>query len=198
MSATSGRWRSLAAARPWLMRFVWGTAMLICAGDLWLAARRVSYAQEITRLRSGMSAIERARLDAALASDSNHMRVMIELARRQSRGDSELHLAISVDSGALHLEQGGAILRSVPAQVGPDAWVRSSRRDSLLVAAPRGTRIIEKVLDDSSLVLSGGTRIYADSATSAATVEPGSVRIARTDFRALRPNLRAGQRVYFY
>jgi hypothetical protein len=193
------RLRVLALAYPWTTRLLWSVAALILAGDAWLVTKRVSYVRETLRLREGMSAVERARIDAALASDSNRLQVMIELARRQARGDAGLHLSVAVDSGVLYLEQEGAMLRTTHVEIGGDVWVRTGRRDSLRITAPRGTRTIDRLEDDTAVVLSGGTIIYARSSSGTVTaVRPGSVRLEPADFQVLRPNLKAGQRVYFY
>lgn len=199
MKRFAARALALYRAYPRVTGLVWGIALVILAGDIWLVAKRVRYAAEIRRLRAGMSAVERSRLDAALTSDSNRTQVMIELARRQARGDNGLHLAVAVDSGVLYLEREGAVLRTVRAEMGLGAWIRTGGRDSLRVAAPRGTRTIERLLDDTTIVLNGGTVIYARAASDTGTiVRPGGVLIDAVDLKALGPNLRPGQRVYFY
>jgi hypothetical protein len=197
--------RALARAYPWTTRFVWGVGLLILGADLFLVGKRVIYAHETSRLRAGMSAVERSRIDAAMRSNSNRLQVMIELARRQARVDAGLHLSVPLDSGVLYLEQDGAVLRAVRAETGADAWVHVGR-DSIRVTAPRGTRTIEQVAGDTAILLNGGAVIYAsappgggapaDGASS--PVRPGSVRIGAADLKALLPNLRPGQRVYFY
>jgi hypothetical protein len=193
------RLRALRREYPRTLRLVWGVALVIVAVDLWVAAKGVGYARETARLRVGMSAVERARLDAALASDSNRLQVMIELARRQARGDVGLHLSIAVDSGVLYLEQEGAVLRTVKAEIGPDAWIRRTKRDSVRITAPRGTRTIVRLLDDTTVVLNGGAVIYARTPSdTSASARPGSVRLDALELRVLTPSLRPGQRVYFY
>lgn len=191
--------RALARAYPWRLGLVCGAAFLLVAGDLMLLTKRAAYARETARLRAGMSAVERARLDAALESESNRLQVIIELARRQARGDIGLHLSVAVDSGVLYFEQEGATLRTVRADVGRDGWVRTGPGDSVRIAAPRGTRTIERILDDTTIVLNGGTVIYARAALDpSAAARAGMVRVEAEDFRALQPSLRVGQRVYFY
>lgn len=193
------RLRALARTYPRRFALAWSVALLLLAGDVLLLTRRVRYAREAERLRTGMSAVERARLDAALEFDSNRVQVIIALARRQARGDIGLHLSVSVDSGVLSLEQEGATLRTVRADVGAEAWVRTGPRDSLRIAAPRGTRTIERVLGDTTIVLSGGTVIYARNPLDTSVApRAGMVRVEAGDLKALHPSLRAGQRVYFY
>jgi len=191
--------RRLARFHPWAFGIVWTLALGLAAFDVLLVSKRIGYVRETSRLRAGLSGVERTRLDAALEADSNRVQLIIALARRQASVDDELHLSISLDSAHVALEQGGAVLRVAPADIGPDAWVRTGRRDSLRITAPRGTRTIEQVLDDTAVVLSGGALIYAHVAADTAThARPGSVRIGAGDLRAITPNLKPGQRVYFY
>lgn len=191
-------WRALRSRNPWTMRLVWGAAMIVLAGDFFLVAKRVGYARETARLRAGMSAVERSRIDAAMQNDANRLQVMIELARRQARVDNTLNLAVALDSAALYLEQDGAILRAVHADVGPDTWEHRGKRDSVQITAPRGTRTIERLVGDTAVVLNGGALIYARVPIDSGAARPGTVRVDAADLKVLMPSLRAGQRVYFY
>jgi hypothetical protein len=191
-------WRALWVRNPWTMRFVWGIAVLIFAGDLFLVTKRVVYARETTRLRDGMSGVEKTRIDAGMQNDANRLLVMIELARRQARVDNTLNLAIALDSAALYLEQDGAILRAVHADIGPDTWERRSTKDSVQITAPRGTRTIERLVGDTVVMLNGGALIYARSAADSGAARAGTVRVEAADLKVLMPSLKAGQRVYFY
>ncbi len=193
-----GGLRRLWRRSPWIVGLVWGVGAVLLAADLLLAARRVGYAREITRLRAGMSSVERARIDAALKSDSNRVAVILELARRQARGDDGLHLAISLDSSVMHLEQSGAILRTIPVEIGRDRWERVGKRDSVLVTAPRGTRTVESVNGTLGAILSGGASLVAAVGADSTTLVAGAVRIAARDFSVLAPSLKPGVRVYFY
>ena len=190
--------RALADRFPWTVRLVWGAALLIVAGDVFLVAKGIIYAGESARLRTGMSTVERSRLDAALVSDSNRLQVIIELARRQARVDNGLHLSVALDSGMLSLEQDGATLRAVHADIGPDSWVHTGKRDSLRLTAPRGARTIEQLLGDTVIVLSGGAVIYARGQGDTNATRSGSVRVDAKDLKIIGPSLRAGQHVYFY
>lgn len=191
-------WRALWTRYPWTMRAVWGVALVILASDVFLVTKRVVYARETARLRDGMSSVEKTRIDAALQNDANRLQVMIELARRQARVDNTLNLAIALDSAALYLEQDGAILRAVHADVGLDSWEHRSTKDSVQITAPRGKRTIERLLGDTAVVLSGGALIYARSAADSGSARAGTVRVEATDLKVLMPSLKAGQRVYFY
>jgi hypothetical protein len=122
---------------------------LLLAIDGWLVYKRVRYEREIERLRAGMTAVERRKADAEIASNERRLQVMVELARRQALGDKDLHLSVAVDSGVMHLAREGAVLRNMPARVGPEKWVGTAP-DTVKMVAPRGTRTVEKVIDGST------------------------------------------------
>ncbi|MBI2408557.1 MAG: hypothetical protein HYV19_09690 [Gemmatimonadetes bacterium] len=169
------------------------TASLAAAAAL--AWRAAEYRRETRALRAGMSGLEKMKADLALASDAKRLQVMMSLAVRQARTAGGLYLAIAVDSGVLHLEQHGAVLRTATVEVGADGWQRAAD-DSIPIASPRGLRRVEEVRGDSEVVLSGGAMLYRGDA--AASVRAGSVRIGTVDLKSILPNLKAGLPVYFY
>ena len=177
------------------MRLLMWTFALALAGAAALAWRTAEYRREVAALRAGMSGIEKVKADLALASDARRLQVMMALALRQARTTGDLHLSVSVDSGVLHLEQKGAILRTALVQVGADGWQRAAN-DSIPIASPRGVRRVEEVRGDSVVVLSGGAMLYRGEAGT--PVRAGSVRIGAADFKSILPNLRSGLPVYFY
>ena len=119
------------------------------ACDAFMAAKRRRYETEITRLRASMSQIERERTDALVAGERNKLRVAIELVRRQARIEPALHLSIALDSSAMFLEREGALLRSMPVQIGPERRVGIAP-DTVILAAPRGVRTVAAVISDST------------------------------------------------
>ena len=188
-------WHALWVEHPRIMRgLAWAfVAALGSAGAL--AWRSAEYRKEIAALRAGMSDIEKVKTDLALASDARRLQVMMALAVRQARTDGDLHVSIAVDSGLLHLEQQGAVLRTAVVQVGADGWQRTTG-DSIPIASPLGVRRVEEVRGDSMVVLSGGAVLYrGDPATAA---RAGSVRIGGADLKSILPNLKVGLPVYFY
>ncbi len=138
-------WQEFRHAYPGLITtmFVALVIMLIASG--WLIARRARYQSEIARLRSGMSAAERARADILEQSEENKFQVMIALLRRQAQGDKTLHLSVALDSGVMYFEREGALLREMPMQVGPEKLV-GEPPDTVRLAPPRGVRTVERVL----------------------------------------------------
>lgn len=126
-----------------------GFALLVLiAMDIWLISTRVRYGSEIRRLRAGMTGAERKKTDLILATEQNKLRVMIELLKRQARGDKELHLSVSVDSGLMVLEREGALLREMRIEVGPERTVGISP-DTVRMVVPRGQRTVERILQGS-------------------------------------------------
>lgn len=188
-------WRALWREHPRLMRVLLWTFLGALAAAAALAWRAAEYRREIAALRAGMSGIETAKADLALASDARRLQVMMALAVRQARIAGDLHLAIAVDSGLLHLEQKGAVLRTAVVEVGGDGWERA-HGDSIPVASPRGVRRVEEVRGDSVVILSGGATLYRGA--GGAPARAGSVRIGAADLRSILPNLKAGLPVYFY
>lgn len=192
------RWKALRRDYPRAFTVLVTVALLLVVADGVLIGQRVLILRDTGKVRDQMSAVERERIDAALMADSSRQQVLTELARHQARIDNGLHLSIAVDSGLLHLEQEGAVIHTIVAEVGAEGWLRTAARDSVRIAAPRGDRTIDQILGDTAVVLSGGTRLYARAQGDSAAVQPGGVRIGRAEMKVLRPSLRPGQRVYFY
>ncbi len=129
-------------------RFAWvlgGVIVLALVFDGLVLQRRARYQSETERLRAGMSDFERARTDAILGSHDRRFDMMMELLRRQAKGDKEIHLAISVDSSRMYLEREGALLRTIPVEVGPERRIGVAP-DTVRLAVPRGTRSVQAIL----------------------------------------------------
>jgi hypothetical protein len=194
-----GGWRDFRRAYPGFV-FVLGLALVaMIAVDVWLLAKRVKYNHDVSELRSHMTEAERERTDAIVQAEQNKLRIAIELAKRQAKFDKKLHLNVSVDSSRMYLTREGALLREMPVQFGPERGVSAS--DSAPPAAiPRGERTVAE-LSDTRITLDGGTSILTSPtslASDSTPIPPGSLRISLEDMKAIRPNLNAGMKVYFY
>lgn len=134
--------------RPFIILGI--VVLLSLAGlDAFVFAHQRRYDAEITRLRASMTQLERERADALVAGERSKLAVAIELVRRQARVEPTLHLSVALDSGAMYLEREGALLRSMPVQIGPERRIGIAP-DTVHLAAPRGVRIIAALLTDSS------------------------------------------------
>jgi hypothetical protein len=195
-----GTWHDFRRAYPGFV-FVLGLGLVtMIAVDAWLLAKRVSYNQDVKSLRDHMSAAERERSDAIVQAEQNKLRIAIELAKRQAKFDKKLHLNVSVDSSRMYLTREGAVLREMPVQFGPERSPSESS-DSLPAAIPRGERTVAE-LSDTKITLDGGAQIQsserAQLANDSTAIPPGSLRISIVDMKAIKPNLNAGMKVYFY
>lgn len=193
-------WRDFRHAYPGFV-FVLGLGLIaMIAVDGWLLVKRVKYNQDVKQLRDHMTQAERERSDLIVQSEENKLRIAIELAKRQSKFDKKLHLNVSVDSSRMYLTREGAVLREMPVQFGPER-TPSESSDAPPAAIPRGERTVAD-LSETKITLDGGTQIFssqsAQLANDSTAVPPGSLRITLVDMKAIKPNLNAGMKVYFY
>ncbi|MBA3467308.1 MAG: hypothetical protein H0T21_07835 [Gemmatimonadaceae bacterium] len=195
-----GKFRDFRRAYPGFV-FTLGLALAaILAVDAWLVFKRVRYNSELSDLRSSMTSAERQRSDLIVEEEENKLQIAIELAKRQAKFDKKLHLNVAVDSARMYLTRDGALLREMPVQFGPE---RPAEENSSAppVAIPRGERTVADI-GEGRITLDGGTVILASdagkSANDSTPIPPGALRIAREDMEAIKPNLSAGMKVYFY
>ena len=193
-------WRDFRRAYPGFVFTMILALFLFLALDVYLVQKRRVYSAEVARLRGAMTEAERERTDAIVQAEQDKARIALELAKRQAKMETKLHLSVAVDSGRIYLERDGAILREMAAQFGPEKGTTAGS-DSVPVVVPRGQQAIARV-EENRIVLEGGTAIEA-AATDVATADtspigPGEVRIGRVDMKAILPNLSPGMRVYFY
>jgi hypothetical protein len=195
-----GKWSDFRRAYPGFV-FVLGIALFaMIAVDGWLLLKRVQYNRDVTQLRAHMTDAERERTDAIVEAEQNKLRIAIELAKRQSKFDKRLHLNVSIDSSRMYLTREGAVLREMPVQFGPERGV-SDTSSAPPAAIPRGERTIAD-LSDTKITLDGGAFIFTSQTpkleSDTSQVPAGALRIALEDMQAIKPNLSAGMKVYFY
>jgi hypothetical protein len=195
-----GTWRDFRRAYPGFV-FVLGLGLAaMVAVDAWLLLKRVSYNHEVGQLRAHMTDAERQRTDAIVEAEQNKLRIAIELAKRQAKFDKRLHLNVSIDSSRMYLTREGALLREMPVQFGPER-AASDSSGTPPAAVPRGERTIAD-LADTKITLDGGATILASKTpqltADTTDIPPGSLRISLEDLKAIKPNLSAGMKVYFY
>ena len=195
-----GTWRDFRLAYPGFV-FVLGLGLVaMVAVDGWLLVKRVKYNHDVKQLRDHMSQAERERSDLIVQAEQNKLRIAIELVKRQSKFNKKLHLNVSVDSSRMYLTREGAVLREMPVQFGPER-TPSEPSDAPPAAIPRGERTVADITE-TKITLDGGTQILssesAQLANDSTAIPPGSLRITLVDMKAIKPNLNAGMKVYFY
>lgn len=142
------RWRETRKAYPRIVTgVVLGIGVLLLA-DLVLAYKRVQYGRELARMQASLTETERRKVDAIAASEESRLAIAVELARRESLGDTELHLAVDAEKGLLYLERQGARLREMPVRLGREATV-GTPPDAVLLTPPLGERSVARVVDGS-------------------------------------------------
>jgi type III secretory pathway component EscV len=193
-----GGWRDFRQNYPGFVFTLLLALVIMLALDGFLMLKRRAYATEVARLQSSMSQQERDQAEAIVDAEKNKTRIALELARRQAKIEKALHLSVAVDSGRMYLEREGAVLREMAVAFGPEAKVGP---DSIPVVIPRGETSVARI-DDGSVTLEIGTVVSTTDAPSPAQdsvpISAGGVRISKSDFDAIKPNLKLGMRVYFY
>ncbi|MEO5815342.1 MAG: L,D-transpeptidase [Gemmatimonadaceae bacterium] len=143
-------WREFRHSYPGIVATMSIAVVLFLAADAWLLRKYVRYQRQTSELRGSMTGLERERTDAILAQNENRLKIMVELFKRQAKVDATLHLSVSLDSSVMYLERDGALLREMPITIGPEKRVGTGA-DTMHIAAPRGRRTVERLLDESSV-----------------------------------------------
>jgi hypothetical protein len=163
-------WREFRRSYPGLITTMAIAVIVFLAIDGLLISRYRRYQRETHDLRAAMSDVERKRTDEILAQNENRLKVMVELFKRQAKVDPTLHLSVSLDSGVMYLQREGALLREMPITIGPERRV-GTPPDTVHIAAPRGKRTVEQVLDETD-VWDVPAWVYADRG-----LPPGETRV---------------------
>ena len=143
-------WREFRHSYPGIVATMAIALLFLLGADVWLGRKLLRYQRETRQLRASMSGVERNRTDAVLAQSENRLKVMVEMFRRQAKVDDALHLSISLDSSVMYFQRDGALLREMPITVGPERRVGAGA-DTLHIAAPRGKRLVERVIDETTV-----------------------------------------------
>ena len=179
-------WREFRHSYPGIVATMSIAVLLFLAADTWLLRKYFRYQRETAQLRGSMTEIERTRTDAILAQNENRLKIMVEMFKRQAKVDAALHLSVSLDSSVMYLERDGALLREMPVTIGPEKRVGTGS-DTMHIAAPRGKRTVERLLDEGSVadvpgwvygdrgIAKGETRLKGAFGPSAILLDGGTV-----------------------
>lgn len=165
--------------RPYGVLIALTVALALGSGGL-LSYRRAVRA-EIESIGSARTAAADLTGDARLIATIERIRFALEQARSQPATNAEAHLALALSDGLLTLERGDIVFRSAAVQA----------------RVPRGIQLVEKV-EDRLITLSGGIRLRPTTGADSTALAEGEIRVPRSDFVAIRPNLRPGQAAYFF
>ncbi len=134
------------------------------------------------------SSIMRLQREGALLRD---MQVVFGPEKVVGTASDTVHMAVPRGTRTVEKIIDGATGWEIP------EWVYEDRK----LAVPRD-RTVKGALGPVAILLNGGTVLYsmpsAGPLNDSSYVLPGSVRIRAEDLRAIKPNLQAGMRVYFY
>ena len=119
---------------------------ILLAIDLLLFDRRENYTAEINALSANMTQEQQQRADAMSLSRQEQQKLMLTLVRRQGQFGKALHLAVDIDSSKMFLAQEGAVLRTMPVEIGA---ARTLRAHDTTASALRGVDSVVRVLGPS-------------------------------------------------
>jgi hypothetical protein len=110
--------------------FFWGVltlVLLLFSATAVVASRIPQYRGEAAMLDQAMSETERETRDRILQSEARRSELAFALLQRELRlkalQERQIHLALSTEDSTLALRHGGATLREVRVQIGPDSVV---------------------------------------------------------------------------
>jgi hypothetical protein len=140
---TEIRFRDFREQYPGFLPGVLLILAVLLAIDLLLFDRRENYTAEIEALRANMTQEQQQRGDAMSVSRQEQQKLMLELVRRQARYGTALHLSVDLDSSKMILMQEGAVLRTIPVELGAARSLRSHDTASSVI---RGADSVVRVL----------------------------------------------------
>src|SRR5437667_9367633 len=142
------RWGDFREAYPRIV-----TAMALGLGGLtvldgFLLFKAVQYRREIREDRAAMTATDRQRADALLASEASRADLEQALVAQQAVTEKGLNLSVKLDKGTMDLQREGAQLRGIRVQIGPEVTV-GQPPGARTITPPLGRRQVVAVVDDS-------------------------------------------------
>lgn len=140
---TEIRFRDFREQYPGFLPGVLLILAVLLAIDLLLVDRRANYDAEINALRVNMTKEQQQRGDAMSISRQEQQKLVMELVRRQARWGKELHLSVDLDSSKAFLMQEGAVLRTLPVELGATRTLRAHDTTSSVF---RGADSVVRVL----------------------------------------------------
>lgn len=142
------RWSDFRDAYPRIVTaMALGLASLV-ALDVVVGFKAWQYRRQIDQDRAAMTATERQRADALLASQAGRADLAQALVAQQAVKDKGLNLSVSLDEGTIDLQREGAQLRGLRVQIGPEVTV-GRPPGARKITPPLGRRQVVAVVDGS-------------------------------------------------
>ena len=116
---------------------------ILLAIDLLLYDRQENYLAEINALRANMTQEQQQRGDAMSVSRQEQRKLMLQLVHRQAQFGNALHLSVDLDSSKIGLVQEGAVLRTLPVELGA---ARTLNKSDTASGVMRGADSVVRVL----------------------------------------------------
>ena len=116
---------------------------ILFAIDLLLYDRQENYLAEINALRANMTQEQQQRGDAMSVSRQEQRKLMLQLVHRQAQFGNALHLSVDLDSSKIGLVQEGAVLRTLPVELGA---ARTLSKSDSASGVMRGADSVVRVL----------------------------------------------------
>jgi hypothetical protein len=142
------RWSDFRDAYPRIVTAMVLGLVGLAALDAFLIFKAIQYRRQIRADRAAMTATERQRTDALLASQAGRADLAQALVGAQAVKDTGLNLAIALDEGTMDLQREGAQLREIRVQIGPEVTV-GKPPGARKITPPLGRRQVAAVVDGS-------------------------------------------------
>jgi hypothetical protein len=142
------RWSEFRDAYPRIVTAMALGLVAFLALDAFLIFKALQYRRQIREDRASMTATERERADALVASQAGRAELQQALVAQQAVKEKGLNLSVSLDEGTMDLQREGAQLRGARVQIGPEVTVGQAP-GARKITPPLGRRQVVAVVDGS-------------------------------------------------
>src|SRR5258706_14626167 len=140
------RWGDFREAYPRIVTAMALGLVSLAALDAFLLFKAVQYRRQIREDRAAMTATDRQRADALLASQASRADLEQALVAQQAVKEKGVNLSVELDKGTMDLQREGAQLRAIRVQVGPEVTV-GQPPGARKITPPLGRRQVVAVVD---------------------------------------------------
>jgi hypothetical protein len=142
------RWGDFREAYPRIVTAMALGLVGLVALDGFFLFKAVQYRRQIREDRAAMTATDRQRADALLASQASRADLEQALVAQQAVKEKGVNLSVELDKGTMDLQREGAQLRAIRVQIGPEVTV-GQPPGARKITPPLGRRQVVAVVDES-------------------------------------------------